>query len=190
MGGQCVELAQQNVQVVGPDVVFGFLAVDDHVGGPAVAPVVEQHAVTRLRNPLGQGPHRVARAPPAGRQRHPRSPAADDFVVDRCAAYCNVWHDASPCVWRCDDGALHQLRSQNSSSMGSDPGCVESAHLCLQPFVDQACASKVVHLGWNAVAVAADAARFEPDVLVRDAGLREVLRRAVIGTARGTTLRR
>jgi hypothetical protein len=52
------------VQVVGPDLVFGADALDADVGGAAVAPVVQQHAIACLGEPLrgGTGSWKARRA--------------------------------------------------------------------------------------------------------------------------------
>src|SRR5262245_41752457 len=73
--------------------------------------------------------------------------------------------------------------SQEVAHSGVLAACVlaqSSADLFPQPVVHQLRRDEIVHLRRNAVRVAADAARLEPDVLVGDARLREILRRAVV----------
>src|SRR5262249_16908243 len=95
--------------------VLGFVPVDDHVGRAAVASVVEEHPVTRCGNPLGKRAHRVARPAPAGRERYPRSPAAKDFVMDRSAAYCRVWHGIPP---GCDSARIMRVTGRGCQKPG------------------------------------------------------------------------
>ena len=64
--GSALQLAHQRVQIVGPDVVFGFVAVDDDVGGAAVAPVVQQHPVARLCDAGAERAYCFQRAAAAG----------------------------------------------------------------------------------------------------------------------------
>ena len=65
---QGTEPGEQLVEVVGPDLVLGFLALDDDVGGAAVAAIVKQDAVPRLGDQLGEGQDDVEIAPaPGGR---------------------------------------------------------------------------------------------------------------------------
>ena len=70
------ELLEQRMQVVGPDFVFRLAAVEGHIGGAAIAPVVNQHAVALRGHPLGDTASRCDRdcgrpatAPSRGRDR-------------------------------------------------------------------------------------------------------------------------
>ncbi len=80
--GQRVELQQQLVQIVGPNLVFGIPALERDTGGAAVAPVVDEHAIAGLGDLLPErlDPHQAA--PPAGLQGHPRAPLAEHFVIN------------------------------------------------------------------------------------------------------------
>ena len=93
---QRVELDQKLVEIVRPDFVFGFLAVDDDIGGAAVAPVEDDDAIAKIGQRLCLRLDAADVASAAGRQRHPRTAIAENFVVDVDTAYLCDWHRFPP----------------------------------------------------------------------------------------------
>ena len=93
---QRIELRQQLVQIVRPDLVFRILAVERHVGRPAIAAVVDEDAVAGLGHRLGQIADLVHGAAAARRQRHPRAAPAQDLVVDVDAPHLRNRHRRPP----------------------------------------------------------------------------------------------
>jgi hypothetical protein len=92
---QCTELGKQFMKIIGPDLVLGFVTVDNDIGCAAVAPVEYQHPMTGFRKLLGERLHAANIAPAAGRQRHPGSVIAQDFVVHVNAAHVSEGHNSS-----------------------------------------------------------------------------------------------
>jgi hypothetical protein len=52
---QGIELGEQGVQVIGPDLILRFVPLDDDIGGAAVAAIMQQNTVPRPRDLLGEG---------------------------------------------------------------------------------------------------------------------------------------
>src|SRR5882724_13171396 len=75
------------MNIVRPDLVFGFLAVDDDIGGAAVPPVEDDDAIAKIGQRLCLRLDAADVASAAGRQRHPRTAIAENFVIDVDAAY-------------------------------------------------------------------------------------------------------
>jgi hypothetical protein len=73
------------VQILGPFVVFR-LALDGNARGAAIAPVVDDDAMARLGDLLGERSDARAAAPATGLQRDKRAALAEDLVVDIDAA--------------------------------------------------------------------------------------------------------
>ena len=90
---QRVELAREFMEVIGPDLVLGARAVERHVGGAAIAAVVQQHAVALRSKRLRDSTQLCKRAAAPRRQRDPRTGRADHLVVDMNAANEGFSHD-------------------------------------------------------------------------------------------------
>jgi len=71
------------------------LGADGDVGKPAVAPVVDEHAVTGIGDVLRQRFHVVERAA-AGRERDPRAATAEELIIDVHSAHVGDGHRLAP----------------------------------------------------------------------------------------------
>src|SRR5574341_1439556 len=83
---QGTELAQQIMDVVGPDFVFRLVAIDHDVGSAAVAPVEDDDSVSALSHFAGEQFYAANITPPAWRERDPWTAVAEYLVVDVDAA--------------------------------------------------------------------------------------------------------
>jgi hypothetical protein len=77
----------QLVNIIGPDLVFRILAIDDDVGSTAVAPVEDYDAVAGLRHFAGEQLDAADIATAAGRERHPRAVVTEYFIIHVDTAY-------------------------------------------------------------------------------------------------------
>src|SRR5258705_12300433 len=84
------------MNIVRPDFVFGFLTVDDDIGGSAVAPIVDDDAIAKIGQRLCLSLDAADVASAARRQRHPRTTVAENFVVDVDTVYLCEWHRFPP----------------------------------------------------------------------------------------------
>src|SRR4029453_2420903 len=92
IGWQGLELGEQGVEVIGPDLILGFIAYDDDIRGAAVAAIVEQHTVAGCRHPRGERHDTAQVAAATGGKCHPRTMLAKDLVIDVHAAYVSNGH--------------------------------------------------------------------------------------------------
>jgi hypothetical protein len=90
------ELAEQFMNVVGPDLVLRLVAIDDYVGGAAVAPVEDDHAVAKLGELAGLVLYAAEIAASARRQGDPWPGGAENLIVNINAANFCVRHRAPP----------------------------------------------------------------------------------------------
>ena len=88
------------MNIVRPDFVFGFLAVDDDIGGAAVAPIEDDNPVAKSGQLFCLCLDAADVASAAGRQRHPRTAIAEYFVVDVDTAYFCEGHGFLHCRLR------------------------------------------------------------------------------------------
>ena len=70
------------MDIVGPDLVFRILAIDDDVRSAAVPPVEDDDAMAGLGHFAGEQFDAADIAPAAGRKRHPRAVIAEHFIID------------------------------------------------------------------------------------------------------------
>src|SRR5438132_14242205 len=113
-GWQGLELGEQRVEVIGPDLILGFVARDDDIRGAAVAAIMEQHTVAGCRH-LGGERHDTAEvAATTGGKRYPGAMLAKDLVMDVHAAYSGYGHRSSSCL-RSGIGGCSRIRRSCSS---------------------------------------------------------------------------
>src|SRR5262249_22920125 len=86
-GRHGIELREQGLEVIGPDLLLGFVTRNHNVRGTAVAAIMEQHTVTSRRHLLGERQDAAKVAATTGGKRHPRTMLTKDLVVDVHASY-------------------------------------------------------------------------------------------------------
>src|SRR6266852_6150466 len=86
-GRQGIELGEQGVEVIGPDLILGFVARDHDIRSAAVAAIMEQHAVAGRRDLLGERRDAAQVAAATGGKRDPWTLLTKDPVVDVNASY-------------------------------------------------------------------------------------------------------
>src|SRR5580765_510968 len=84
---QCTELPEQLMNIIGPNLVFRIVAIDDDIGGAAIAPVEDDDPVTGFGHFASESLNAAYIAPAAGRKRHPRTVITKHFIVDVDSAY-------------------------------------------------------------------------------------------------------
>src|SRR5207245_2722727 len=95
VGWQGLELGEQGIEVIGPDLILGFVALDNDIRGTAVAAIMQQHTVAGCRHLRGER-HDTAQIAAATRgKRHPGAMRAKDLVIDVYAAYVGYEHRSS-----------------------------------------------------------------------------------------------
>src|SRR5262249_5431047 len=73
---------EQLMEVVGPGLVFRAFAADGDIGQPAIAPVMDEHAVAGFRHALAERLDQLERPPSAWGKRHPRTMGAEHLVIE------------------------------------------------------------------------------------------------------------
>src|SRR5262245_51361055 len=85
--GERTELSEQLVNIIGPDLVFRVLPIDDDIRSATVAPVKDHDTVALFGHPAGQQLDAADVSPAAGRERHPRTVVAEYLIV-----HANIAH--------------------------------------------------------------------------------------------------
>src|SRR5438093_9805738 len=95
VGWQGLELGEQGVEVIGPDLILGFVTGNDDIRGAAVAAIMEQHTVAGCRHLRGEWHDTAQIAAATGGKRHPGAMLAQDLVIEVYAAYVGYGHRSS-----------------------------------------------------------------------------------------------
>src|SRR5438128_4410962 len=95
IGWQGLELGEQGLEVIGPDLILGFVALDDDIRGAAVAAIMQQYMVASGRHLRGERHDTAEIAAATGGKRHPGAIFTKDLVMDVHAAYVGYGHRSS-----------------------------------------------------------------------------------------------